>query len=334
MVKLADCVLEYYAERDWWVATQVDAGPHDARSRRCEVGAMTAEAMFRHAAEHNDEDTVAILRGWREDVHRRRNKGLHVGPGRTGPLKLPIAWLKPNRHRPPLIQVEGDDGRGCDARCYTALGPRCSCVCGGRNHGQGYEMARENSWAMLPELLADGRVVTICGARHDPNSPQESFADVLAATLDKDTHMGATHPRARSIDAFLATTDPDPILFRGKRDATTCTVTVVRNVDDAGSESTEEITLDYMAGRFPEELGDKDKRYSPSGYEWGYAGSGPHELARALLAEHMGEVPDRTMYHDFCAEVVNAMGKPSWSITRGFMRSWVHQYRLGTLAVD
>jgi hypothetical protein len=36
------------------------------------------------------------------------------------------------------VRASGMDGGGrCDSRCYNALGGRCSCVCKGRNHGQG-----------------------------------------------------------------------------------------------------------------------------------------------------------------------------------------------------
>ncbi len=44
-----------------------------------------------------------------------------------------------------LITVGNSEGdRRCDSRCYDAKGERCTCVCGGRNHGVGLERAREN----------------------------------------------------------------------------------------------------------------------------------------------------------------------------------------------
>jgi len=35
------------------------------------------------------------------------------------------------------IKQVGSDGRRrrCDARCWKAKGKRCTCLCGGRNHG-------------------------------------------------------------------------------------------------------------------------------------------------------------------------------------------------------
>lgn len=38
---------------------------------------------------------------------------------------------------------------------------------------------------------------------------------------------------------------------------------------------------------------------SPSGFEWGYAGSGPAETARTILWEHLGHEPERPLYQAF-----------------------------------
>jgi hypothetical protein len=38
---------------------------------------------------------------------------------------------------------EGCVGR-CDAKCYEAQHPECDCICGGKNHGVGLQVAREN----------------------------------------------------------------------------------------------------------------------------------------------------------------------------------------------
>ncbi|MBA7496736.1 hypothetical protein ES702_07345 [subsurface metagenome] len=36
---------------------------------------------------------------------------------------------------------KGKRGRSCDAKCYNATGDKCTCVCGGMNHGQGVTTA-------------------------------------------------------------------------------------------------------------------------------------------------------------------------------------------------
>ena len=56
--------------------------------------------------------------------------------------------------------------------------------------------------------------------------------------------------------------------------------------------------------------------HSPSGFEWGYAGSGPAQLALALLADHFGN-DDRALihYHEFKHAVVARLCKRGWTLT-------------------
>ena len=65
--------------------------------------------------------------------------------------------------------------------------------------------------------------------------------------------------------------------------------------------------------------------HSPDGFAWGYHGSGPAELARCLLWDHLGEEPARSLYQDFKAEVVATWGD-EWEITsdaiQGFIDAW------------
>lgn len=37
----------------------------------------------------------------------------------------------------------GETGR-CDAKCYDAKNSKCTCCCGGRNHGVGIKQAADN----------------------------------------------------------------------------------------------------------------------------------------------------------------------------------------------
>lgn len=39
---------------------------------------------------------------------------------------------------------DGKKSRTCNARCYDAKGQKCTCICGGKNHGVGYTTALEN----------------------------------------------------------------------------------------------------------------------------------------------------------------------------------------------
>jgi len=61
-----------------------------------------------------------------------------------------------------LIAAYKSDGRcigRCDANCYNAHDTRCTCICGGANHGIGFHNALQNtrdraqthSQALLPQ---------------------------------------------------------------------------------------------------------------------------------------------------------------------------------------
>lgn len=56
--------------------------------------------------------------------------------------------------------------------------------------------------------------------------------------------------------------------------------------------------------------------HSPTGFEWGYGGSGPAQLALALLAEHLGD-NDRTLelHQEFKWAVVAKLPRRGWTLT-------------------
>jgi hypothetical protein len=49
--------------------------------------------------------------------------------------------------------------RHCDARCYGAKGTDCHCVCGGENHGIGFDAAlkntKDNGDEMVSKFMAE-----------------------------------------------------------------------------------------------------------------------------------------------------------------------------------
>ncbi len=56
--------------------------------------------------------------------------------------------------------------------------------------------------------------------------------------------------------------------------------------------------------------------HSPSGFEWGYGGSGPAQLALALLADHLGNDEEAVRLHqDFKHAVVAALPYQRWVFT-------------------
>jgi hypothetical protein len=64
--------------------------------------------------------------------------------------------------------------------------------------------------------------------------------------------------------------------------------------------------------------------HSPTGFEWGYGGSGPAQLALALLADHAGDDEEAVMLHqDFKRVVVARLPYRGWELTGPQMDSWL-----------
>jgi hypothetical protein len=56
--------------------------------------------------------------------------------------------------------------------------------------------------------------------------------------------------------------------------------------------------------------------HSPTGYEWGYGGSGPAQLALALLADCLDDEGDAIGWHqDFKSAVVAGLPYAGWTLT-------------------
>lgn len=63
--------------------------------------------------------------------------------------------------------------------------------------------------------------------------------------------------------------------------------------------------------------------HSPSGFEWGYGGSGPAQLALALLADALGDDGLAVRLHQaFKREIVRAIKGPFWAMSEDFIRDW------------
>lgn len=58
------------------------------------------------------------------------------------------------------------------------------------------------------------------------------------------------------------------------------------------------------------------RNHSPTGFEWGYGGSGPAQLALAILAHHL-EDDERALrlYQRFKEDVIAGLDSDSWRIT-------------------
>jgi len=56
--------------------------------------------------------------------------------------------------------------------------------------------------------------------------------------------------------------------------------------------------------------------HSPSGFEWGYGGSGPAQLALAILADHCGNDKEAfNFHHRFKWAVIAELPSRHWTLT-------------------
>jgi hypothetical protein len=68
--------------------------------------------------------------------------------------------------------------------------------------------------------------------------------------------------------------------------------------------------------------------HSPSGFEWGYAGSGPAQLALALLADCLSDEQDAVEWHnDFKSAVVAGLPYAGWTLTEEEIRDTITAFQ-------
>ncbi len=66
--------------------------------------------------------------------------------------------------------------------------------------------------------------------------------------------------------------------------------------------------------------------HSPTGFEWGYGGSGPAQLALAILADHLGPGGENIaldVYQAFKLEVVAHLARAGWMLTTAEIDAWI-----------
>lgn len=63
-------------------------------------------------------------------------------------------------------------------------------------------------------------------------------------------------------------------------------------------------------------------RHSPTGMNWGYGGSGPADLARSILWDHLEREPEPHLYQRFKEKFVSTWGR-DWLITRDMISDWL-----------
>ena len=62
-----------------------------------------------------------------------------------------------------LISVHNSNGclGRCDAKCYNATQPECTCICNGANHGAGLSQATVNTREIIKERVNLARLLPI-----------------------------------------------------------------------------------------------------------------------------------------------------------------------------
>jgi hypothetical protein len=59
---------------------------------------------------------------------------------------------------PTLMTFGNSEGeRRCDSKCYDAKDDKCTCCCGGKNHGVGLQQAMKNNQAMALDMVEKTR---------------------------------------------------------------------------------------------------------------------------------------------------------------------------------
>ncbi len=93
-----------------------------------------------------------------------------------------------------------------------------------------------------------------------------------------------------------------------------------------GSRTNEGVCATVDDGRQMRDLAHQ-VRHSPTGFEWGYGGSGPADLALSLLADALGDVKKaERLYQDFKWDVVAPLSADHWMLTEAEIHGWVNQH--------
>jgi hypothetical protein len=88
-------------------------------------------------------------------------------------------------------------------------------------------------------------------------------------------------------------------------------------------EETNVLLVSMDGGYFGHESSLRVCNHSPTGFDWGYGGSGPAQLALALLLEVAEEETAVELHQAFKWEVVAAFPRDRWRITTRQLCEWV-----------
>jgi hypothetical protein len=81
------------------------------------------------------------------------------------------------------------------------------------------------------------------------------------------------------------------------------------------------IDRDHAGGGYPLPPRLDLRNHSPTGFEYGYSGSGPAQLALALLADALGdEVRAERLHQDFKFKVIARLAHDGWELSQDDIR--------------
>lgn len=67
----------------------------------------------------------------------------------------------------------------------------------------------------------------------------------------------------------------------------------------------------------------KIRNHSPDGFAWGYFGSGPAQLALAVLLEETNEETAQDLYQDFKSKVIAYLPQKEWTFTSELVKRFL-----------
>lgn len=117
-------------------------------------------------------------------------------------------------------------------------------------------------------------------------------------------------------------------VYRGLRTADGQTV-VVETYEQGAGKSFAYIGTEVLPPR------NDIRDHSPDGFNWGYGGSGPAQLALAILAHASGgdHVPPR-LYQSFKFAVIGRLGGDQWQLGHAEVMQWCYNYLAHDLDSD
>ena len=95
---------------------------------------------------------------------------------------------------------------------------------------------------------------------------------------------------------------------------------MARHGDDIGM-------VEVVDGDGPRRLLTHHVQHSPTGYSWGYAGSGPAELAKDMLWDFLGACPAPPVYQRFKFQVIALLpGEAGFEIDARDLFAWIDRF--------